>query len=327
MELIFFPLLFLVFIGVIMNNAQANNLQTTPTITGYPCIIGVGNCSLIAHPINPTGCQASLDNCNISKVNSISFLNANSPFTLLLEGNLVGFFNCLTGCPTIVPTTNLIFLSACTNFIGTSGDNNFITSLYCGGASFNSNSNIPVAPYNATSGIGNNSNWFIQGITPPNIAIYGEYKPNGTQFQNKYCDAVGLCYYTPLFTCPTTHAAPYNQTNIQYCLVYVLLSSSAPNFNNTFSVFSFVGGIFLLLVGLGLTIAAQFLSSGATIGVNSQATKFAQVFGFALLAWGFIYSEFGSWLSALPINLGNIAFIILTIIFFMGMYWRVFSIE
>lgn len=79
----------LVFIGLVVNNLTANAL--TPTSTAQTCSAATLTCTLTAN----VGCQAAAANCNLSG-SSISFLNQNSPFTALIQGNVFGFFNGLT---------------------------------------------------------------------------------------------------------------------------------------------------------------------------------------------------------------------------------------
>lgn len=333
MELIFFPLIILIMVGLVANEFQSSALQTTPVLPTPICTgtIEPGEC----YPTNVNGCDQSASvNCNFTANTKFSFLNQNSPYALLLSGNILGFFNCLVGCSQVTPVSNLVDLNGC---ISTGGSGQFVTSLYCAGASFN-NPNVTVyPPYNATSSTGNNSNWFIQGLAingnaGQNIYVYAAYlnvtSHNSTVFFNKYCDAVGICYNSPSVKCLYDNSMPWNASATQYCLFYVIKNTAAPNFSSTFTVFSFIGGIILLFLGLGLTVAFQVLSTGTTLGINAQATKMAQVFGLGLLSWGFVYSEFGaSWLPFLPFNLNLIGFLLLTMMFFLGLYWRLFSFD
>jgi hypothetical protein len=80
----------LIFPGVIVNNLTSSGLISsssamTCTDPGSP------TCTLSAN----VGCQANPANCDLAG-NSFSFLNANSPFTQLLSGNIFGFFGALT---------------------------------------------------------------------------------------------------------------------------------------------------------------------------------------------------------------------------------------
>ena len=330
-ELIMFPLFIILAIGIIANNMQAGGIQTNPSfVSNTQTAQGACNslgCVGQVYPQNSNGCDANPNNCNISKVSAFNFIGTNNPFSFLLSGNLLGFFSCLAGCPQITPTSNLIFLAGCTNFEGTVDTTPFITSLYCFEGTFNSPNNVPLAPYNSTSAVGNNSNWFIQGITAPAINVYAIYKANGSTFYNTYCDAVGICYNTPVYTCPTIHQSPFNGTNVQYCLDYVIISSASPNFTNTFGVFSFVIGIVLLFLSFGLTIALSVAASGTTIGINSQGTRQAGVLGFGLLLFGFVLGTFGGWMNFLGLGVGAILGITFTLVFFLGLYWRLFSLD
>jgi hypothetical protein len=371
MALIFFPILFLVFTGVILNNAQANNMQTTPVITGYPCVIGVGSCSLIATPANPTGCLASMSNCNISKVNSIQFLNDNSPFTLLIQGNIVAFFSSVFNGGEV---SNHIY-SGYTTCIPLNGNNFFnatgqaIYSFMCQGISSVNNTNFkPNAgvPMNATSNGGNNSIWDIVGCqansnfnypclvngtsdgeaswngTNSLGTFYAFYVKNGTAIghgasctifsTNPACQIVMPWLYVggvTTFTCPSTHHV--NGLNINatyyYCLLPVVNpsvgSTGSDSLPNSFAGLSFLFGALLFFLGFGTAITSAIIG----FQINAQGTRLAQVFGIGLLAFGFLSSEFGSWLYVLPLNLGDIATIALAVIFFFGLYWRLFSID
>lgn len=334
MELIILPLFILIFVGVIANNFSGSGIQTTPIFaanSSSPYPIG------IVYPTTKSGCDVSVSNCNFSAISTFSFLNQNSPFTQLIQGNILGFFNCLISCPTSTQPISLIFLSGCTNFADSSADTNFIGSLYCLESSWSSATPRTfefAPPYNATSNIGNNSNWYIlpfpsQTNTVSNLFIYATYIPNGTVYSTKYCDAIKICYSTPDFTCPTIPDTPANLTNIQYCLVQEIVNGANGNttFNNAFSFIGFLAAIIMIFLGFGLTFAATILGSGTTIGINSQATKMCQVFGIGLLAWSILYSEFGSWLNVFTLGLGTIVFTLLTITFFVGLYWRIFSLD
>ncbi len=229
MELIFFPLLLFLIVGVAVNIMVAGGIGTTPVYASNTQTAN-GECNAqgcvgIVYPLNQVGCDANPDNCNISKIGAYTFIGSNNPFSYLIQGNLLGFFSCLAGCPQINPMNNFIFAAGCidtggsVNNFNASTENQLITNFHCYSATFNSNVNVPLGQYNATSSIGNNSNWILIGNTPPTEYFYGIYKVNGSTFSNTYCDKVGLCYSTTVFTCPTVSAVLMsNRSSQQYCL-------------------------------------------------------------------------------------------------------------
>lgn len=306
MSLMFFPLILLIFVGIISNNFVASGIQTTPTFTGYPCILGTGNCSLIASAV-PNGCAADIQNCNSSAITTISFLDADSPFTQLIQGNIIGFFGSIFSSNNKQGGGNsLTQLNFCT---ANQGSGQTITSFYCQSGSGYGCFIFPDSTtlfYNATSNAGNSSNWSIEGdaFNPNDCNFVKIPAERAYALQYGYYDVFNATYYT---------------------LHFQTLSSTTVSLPNTFSIIGFLFGIVLLLGGLGLTIALAVLGSGTTIGINQQGTKMMQIIGIALIVWIFIFSEFGGWLSVFTLGIGTIIYILLTAMYFVGIYWRLFS--
>jgi hypothetical protein len=88
-----------------------------------------------------------------------------------------------------------------------------------------------------------------------------------------------------------------------------------------------IGGIVFLILGLGLQFQIGIFTNTFGMGSNDQGTKMMQALGIGLISWSFLLSEFGGWLFSLPFNLGTIGFLTLTMMFFMGLYWRLFSLD
>lgn len=89
----------------------------------------------------------------------------------------------------------------------------------------------------------------------------------------------------------------------------------------------FVGVIFLILgLGIGLNVGVFTNSLGFT--PDSQGTKLMQVLGIGLTTWTFVYSEFGlTWIPNLPLGIDAIVTISLSFTFFLGLYWRLFTLD
>lgn len=363
MELIFFPLFLLLFVGIIANNYSGSGLQTNPVLP-TPC-----QSLAICYPTNTNGCDNNVQNCNFTSKTSFGFLNANSPFTLLLQGNIVGFFSNVFSNG---ETQNIVY-SGFTTCIPLNGKNFFnatgsaIHNFMCQGiSSVNSTNFKPITgvPMNATANGGNNSIFTVTGClansnfnypctvnagsdgfaswngTNSQSSFYAFYVKNGTSISgsasctifstNPACQIIMPWLYTngvTTFTCPS--ASHVNGLNINathyYCLLPVVNPTTATtSLPNVFSFWSFIFGVVLFFLGFGLALTA------ATIGfsINDQGTKLAQAAGIGITVWSFIYSEFGqTWLPNLPFNLGTIGFIGLTAMFFMGLYWRIFTLD
>ena len=382
MELIFFPIIFMIFIGVIFNNFNASGLQangalnttqftrTDTSLSRHYCILGVDpNCSVQVNPM-PTGCAANPQNCNASALTGIQFLNSNSPFTYLLDGNLVGFLSSIfnnqeqanqyySGITLCVPLINGVFKNV--------SNSNSTQNFECFGevATLNAQTPTVLPVINASSTYGNNSIWDIKGCPNTNTvacqypilknqtfvlqSFYGIYIKNGTTITSSHgCTIYGsvqacsvlfpnLFGNNPSFTCPTTS----HLFNITNTITYCLLPSSNPatfSVSNSFSFFAFFAGAILLFMGFGFNLAFSILTNGGSLGINEQGTKLAQVLGIGLTIWAFISSEFG-WIfitnfslsgsligTIISIGLGFV-YVVFSVMFFVGLYWRIFSLE
>jgi hypothetical protein len=370
MELIFFPIIVLLFVGLFTNELSTSGLQTVPILPSPFCTgsIEPGEC----YPLNQNGCDQAIQDCNFTTSTTFSFLNPNSPFTILLQGNIVGFFSStfngaenqqiIYSAYTIcIPQVNKVYAN------DSSSDIHFFQCL--GYSSQGGNASVPAKfpntgiPLNATSNNGNNSQWSITGCllvnnnypctlnvgdgieawngTNSQMAFYGFYTKNGTTFTaTSGCTIYGsstacnvlmpwLFHSHTSFTCPST--AHINGININATTYYCLFPVNNPTVGtvgnaslpNAFSGLSFLFGAILFFLGFGLSISSAIIG----FNINEQGTKLAQVMGIGILVWSFIYGEFGSWLLFLPFNLGLITFTSFTVMFFMGLYWRMFSWE
>lgn len=306
MSLMFFPLIMLIFVGVIANNFAASGIQTTPVFSGYPCILGQAGCSLVASA-NANGCAADIQNCNSSSISAISFLNADSPFTQLIQGNIIGFFGSIFSSNNQQGGGNsLVQLNHCTPITGNGSTITLFDCVSSSGYGCYLFANPFTNSINASSNAGNSSNWDISGYA---------YDPNN-------CNIIK----TPIQRANALQYGYYTQNNAtDYTLHFQTFSTTTISLPNTFSVIGFIFGIVLLFGGLGLTVALSALASGVTLGINEQGTKMMEVMGIALIVWAFVFSEFGSWLSVFTLGLGTIIYILFTAMYFVGIYWRMFS--
>jgi hypothetical protein len=91
-------------------------------------------------------------------------------------------------------------------------------------------------------------------------------------------------------------------------------------------------------MGFGFNIAFSILTNGGSLGINEQGTKLAQVLGIGLTIWAFISSEFG-WIFVTNFSLSGsligtiislglaFTYVAFSAMFFIGLYWRMFSLE
>lgn len=369
MELIFFPLIILILVGLVANSFQSSALQTVPVLpTPYCTGTFTGEC----YPTNINGCDSSVSNCNFTSSTTFAFLNPNSPFTLLLQGNIVGFlastFNGAENQQVIYAAYTTCIPLVSKVYANNSGSD--IHYFQCQGYSAQGgNASVPAqypnvgVPMNATSNNGNNSQWNINGCqlvnkvypcflnsgdgqaawngTNNQMSFYAFYAKNGTSFTaTSGCTIYGsstacnilmpwLFHTHTSFTCPST--SHVNGLNINATTYYCLFPVNNPTVSttgnaslpNAFAGLSFLFGVILFFLGFGFALTSAIIG----FSINEQGTKIAQVMGIGILVWSFVYGEFGNWLLFLPFNLGIIAFTIFTVMFFMGLYWRLFSLE
>lgn len=201
--LIMVPILLLTGIGAIDTNLTASGFSTVNAVT--PCT------SLQCPAFQAVGCQENASNCKFSTKTTYTFLNPNSPFTILLQGNLIGFFTYTFNTresPQIIYSAYSICIpqvkGVYANNTGT--DIHFFQCL--GYSSQGGNASVTPqyptvnVPLNATSNNGNNSQWNIVGCaraanytypctlgkggieawigTNSEMSFYGFYIANGT---------------------------------------------------------------------------------------------------------------------------------------------------
>lgn len=362
MMLIMIPILLLFGVGILYNNFTASGFSTTPASSSCTAL----NCPAYD---DTTGCNASPNPCGFSGSTTFSFLNPNSPFSLLVQGNFVGFY---TDAFTQGETANVInsgytycvpqINSAMANATG-----GFITNFECLGytAVGAGTHPFPVVgiPMNSTSNNGNNSVWSVAGCAlsdgnyPCTInygdgpqafdgtlaysSFYAFYVKNGTSLTaSGNCNIFGsaieclqLLHY--LFTTGTTYTCPstsdLNVTGIiasattYYCLLPVSnaniqtsSSSVTTTLPNSFALFSFLFGVILLFMGLGLSLSTAIMG----FSVNEQGTKLAQIFGISIVVYSFAFNEFSGWLGILGFGIGAALTIIFSAIYFVGVTWQ-----
>lgn len=361
MELIIFPLFILILTGTVFNNLSTSGLQTNPVFRGssnYPIGIVVPN--------GNNGCDANRQNCNLTAVTSYSFLNKNSPWTILFTGgNVLGFVSGMFSgiySPNSNGYTGVVVFRNCMNPSNQTGNalNTFVcTDEILEGLTYNPNS--PNWLLNSQSG--NNSFFTAYGfncpltfthpcnssisnlVNPLKFNTYGTLNPatynasiSYTGFYNNclkdnttYCVAGNHGYwYNWTAGALTTYPAFIYQISVPQSTQQTGANGiQLPGF---FSFLGFILGIILLIMSLGLTLSGSFqaLASGASAsaGVNEQGSRLALVFGAGLILWSFIYSEFGSWMFSFgDLGFGSMLTIIFPAIFFLGLYWRIFSLD
>lgn len=331
MLLVFFPLFFMIFFGVIINDLGSSGINTSNTIQyqyTYPCVLGVGNCSLIAY-IKGSSNPCANNMCNITQISGFQFLNQYSPFTFLIEGNIIGFISSFSsGANTNSSgSTNILQLSICVplsnNNINSTGQQ--ITEFHCATSS-QIDSRIPIFSLkgcvinnvsnrygctDVTSSAGNNSIWQVY------YTQVGGNRQNYTVSQTFYGGYDQYPHSIGQSGCPNS--------KINSSQVWCIISEpnySANSLSNTFGFLAFLLGIILLIMSLGIYISGSVFASGFSFGLNAQGTKIAQVLGIGLTLWAFVSSEWSVWLFSIPLSLGVLIYSIFTILFFAGLYWQ-----
>lgn len=313
MFLIIFALFILVAGGVIYNNFSNSGMSTPQPVSscnGYVCP---------AFPaLNPC---AVYTNCSLQ---TVSFLNPNSPFSYIFAGDISGFLSSFTNAP---QSQGLNALSVCiTPQTGTG-----FTFLHCTASSWSIagppiqqypivscnlggqygtgfNATAASSPYTTTSGQANTTTWTIQGCAPLSkqntnpstnyafLQILGDYSgKNGS---------IALTRYNP-------------------GLADVL--SSSGNGINIGTFFGFVSGIILFVMSFGIGFAAGAFSNSFQFSSNEAGTRLAQTLGLGLLIWSPMFSEFGTWFNVFTLGLSTIVSLLITIVFFFGIYWQILS--
>ena len=92
------------------------------------------------------------------------------------------------------------------------------------------------------------------------------------------------------------------------------------------STLGIIAGVIFLIIGLGIGFNIGIFTNTFGVKPNSQGTKFAQAFGAGLLLWFFCLNVFGFiWINMLG-KIGIDILTLLTITFFIGVFWRVQSL-
>lgn len=103
MGMIILALGILVLPGILYNQYTASGLIVSNNPSSQPALVCPGSGSTYANTLDTTcqgaavvGCQRAASQCTLNG-SSIQFLNANSPFTKLIQGNVLGMFSNLQG--------------------------------------------------------------------------------------------------------------------------------------------------------------------------------------------------------------------------------------
>ena len=307
-ELIFVSLFIMIGVGIFYNNTSAD----FGTSTSLTCNPGTQLCYFS----NYNGC-----NPTICTMGNPSFFAQNSPFTYLLQGNILGFASSFASGTQNNPNgfTQFTFCSPTGPSSGLPTSSNAIVSFSCQGSSGVGCLIFPI--YNMTSSQGNNSQWTVNGLA------YQQNNCNFAQVPVQIAQAVIYGYYVRL-------NATYDTLTVQSNGNSASVSNSI-NIPNMFTFVGFLIGIILFIMGLGLTISAnaQALATGVggSVGVDDQGARLAQIIGIGLIVWTFFSSLFGAWLglngfiSPIGLGLSLIIYIILSAMFFFGTYWQISS--
>lgn len=398
MELIFFPLIILMIVGLAANSFQSSSLQTVPILPTPYCTgtIEPGEC----YPTNVNGCDLSVSGCNFTAKTSFPFLNQNSPFTALITGHFGQFINDVvnpalgtltpqpftyfeSGSPPIFAicanvngtapsasgtatqkftvqcshtyqnsthvayASSLTFANSTAAFTGNYNCTNFqdfatwaTTRYVYWGCSFlpanpSFGTALPISPGNnnetwgflaAVNGTDGN-NWQVQtNVGGAHLVDLAVSLLLVTSNSSNFADSPQLCV-NAYFHSSSVSVTPDCRSWINAIGQTVSTNSNANGFAFLMGI-GFIAGIVFLILGLGLGLNVQIFTTGFGLTPDSQGTKLMQSLGIGLVTWSFIYSEFGaSWLPFLPFNLGTIGFVTLTIMYFAGLYWRLFSYD
>lgn len=87
-------------------------------------------------------------------------------------------------------------------------------------------------------------------------------------------------------------------------------------------ILTLLSGVLMLILGSGATVTVPVPTTQATIGENSEGTKFFRNMGIGLLIWAFAVALEGGWCDALPYGFAGFLCIALEITFILGLYWQ-----
>lgn len=290
------PILLMVLpIVLILITGVLGNLSTMPMTQTYTT--SNNNIVLVCRTMNSAGSYSfTLGSC--PKNNAITILDPSSPYTLLLQGNILGFpaalFNVTQSpLPNSVVATGQVFydcsIKTITFFI--------VKEVEC----LSANQNTPLAPINSV--------WDFSIQNGPNML------QNNTTYQLNYgAPYSGSCKYTSVGSPPTN-----SLTNCSFTT-----PTNSGSSGTLVAILAFIAGILLLIISLGLTIQGTAFTVGGGAGSNDFGSKQAAVVGLGFLIFSFFTSEFGttiSGLNSLISGLGDAVNIILTFSFVIGVFW------
>jgi hypothetical protein len=105
-----------------------------------------------------------------------------------------------------------------------------------------------------------------------------------------------------------------------YCIAYSSHTSTLTMQSVILTLLGFIAGFVLIILSLGITVSGQAATVGASFGSSGQGAKQMLAFGIGLV----IYSWFSGWsvflTATIPEGIGTIIWVILTIIYCLGMY-------
>jgi hypothetical protein len=306
-----FSLAVLVIIGVMYNNFTSSGAFTNPNPSG--------NCNGASPSINCAQFPTVLP-CNIPancKLQTPNFLNQQSPFTYLIQGNLIGFVSSFSAV-NFTSTNGYLQFSLCK---ANQGSGNHITSFACYGSISGwgcfmfGNGFGQGGPLNLSSTTGNNSIYTITGYmwqTYPSINCNFEGVPLVRGYASAFANytVFNATYYT---------VKSYNSANF--------VVGGNPGAQSNLAMFiGFAIGIILLILSLGIGFTIPVPTSQASIVSNPQGTRMVQVIGFGLVSWIPLFSEFSAWINPNVLGLGLDVVVLfgLTGLFFVGA-WDQFS--
>lgn len=180
--------------------------------------------------------------------------------------------------------------------------------------------------------------WMSAVLSIPNTASNGTVAGSYHHFTAYFEPVTWEAYFCGLYG---QQPSLYQDRGSSQCLQFFQTINRVPNgggsstlnFGLLTPILSFIIGLILVIIGIGLRISASGsifgTGTGFTAATNDQGTKLAQVIGFGLLIWTPLFSEFGSgsWIASqwLPNGLDIVVGFLLTAMFGAGLVWQLWS--
>lgn len=238
-------------------------------------------------------------------------LNPSSPWTFLVDGNLVGFLTHMLPSQNQTSNQQTSFSVSVYEFDAC----NFEFSLF-------HTSNIwlctipkgfPYQPLAGTKPSGSISGVCTGSTTPTSCNGYVEGAINNATVHNFAVELTSTC--KPVNGTSIPSIGDYSVTWSMSCSLSTLkvVQTSISDVLNAFAfVGSFALSLLLLVLVLGVRITGGIAIAGVTLAANSQGTRLAQSFGFGFLLWNIVSSEFGTVFNILPFGFGSLMYLIFT---------------